>query len=362
MEKYKSNWDETKKNFTSWWKHEDIGRPLLRIVSKKSKLSEKLEAIEKPKDLEDKWLNVERRVKEYRNYCKTHTFMAEAFPSIDLNIGPGSMSIYLGSEPIFADTTIWYSQSVKDWESRGKLIFDENNYWWNKHLRIIKRAKELSNGDFLVGIPDIQENVDILSCLRGPQQLCYDLIDDSYIIQQRVKDIDQIYFEYYDAFYNIVKGEDGSSNYGAFFNCGSGKNAKIQCDFSVFMSPNQFRQIVQPSLIYQCNKLDNVLYHLDGVDATRHLDAILEIDKINAIQWVPGSGKSDCGSEEWYPIYEKILSSKKSLWLYLNQGSMKERVEKVEQIVKTFGTKGFFFCFSDMEEEEASLFIHKWGI
>lgn len=51
--------------------------------------------------------------------------MAEAFPSVEINIGPGSMATYLGSEPYFAWDTVWYAPCVKeDWRRFGPLKYD----------------------------------------------------------------------------------------------------------------------------------------------------------------------------------------------------------------------------------------------
>jgi hypothetical protein len=37
--------------------------------------------------------------------------------------------------------------------------------------------------------------------------------------------------------------------------------------------------------------MDRCLYHLDGPQALRYLDRLLEIPAVHAIQWVPGAGR-----------------------------------------------------------------------
>ena len=44
------------------------------------------------------------------------------------------------------------------------------------------------------------------------------------------------------------------------------------------MSPEDFRKYIQPSLREQSEKVDHVLYHLDGPAAIKHMDALMEID------------------------------------------------------------------------------------
>jgi corrinoid protein of di/trimethylamine methyltransferase len=53
-----------------------------------------------------------------------------------------------------------------------------------------------------------------------------------------------------------------------------------------------------------------------------HLDALLEIDELNAIQWTPGVGEPQGGSPKWYDLYRKILAGGKSImacWVTLDE-------------------------------------------
>jgi 5-methyltetrahydrofolate--homocysteine methyltransferase len=357
--KYKENWEETEEHFKAWWNRSKIGRPMLRIIAKRKTPLEELEPIDPPKIPEELHLDVIRLVKEMRNFCRTHIFMAEAFPAVDVNIGPGSMATYLGSEPIFAWDTVWYKECIKDWREFGPLRYDSDNYWWKKHLELIKHAKELANDDFLVNIPDIIEGIDILAAMRGPQNLCYDLIDEPELIKDYIDQIDELYFRYYNSMYEIVKGDDGSSSYTAFAIWGPGKTAKIQCDFSAMISPKQFREFVQPSLKKQCQKLDHSLYHLDGPDAIKHLDALMEIEELDALQWTPGAGQPDGGDERWYPIYDRVKKANKSLWISLEDGDLEDWIKKSDRLVRRYGSDGLYLLFPVMDEEAALRLIDK---
>ena len=86
---------------------------------------------------------------------------------------------------------------------------------------------------------------------------------------------------------------------------GSGKCAKVQCDFCALISPLHFREFVKPSLEKQWSLLDSSLYHLDGPDEIKHLYALMEIEDLKALQFTPGAGNPDGGSLLWYPIYDK---------------------------------------------------------
>lgn len=358
--KYVTNWEETQQRFIAWWRGEPMDRPLLRVIARRNQPLERLEPIKSAQTPEELHLDAERLVKECRNYCRTHTFLAEAFPSVDINMGPGSLAVYLGVEPIFAWDTVWYKEIVKNgWKAFGSLKYDPDNYYWKKHLEIIKRAQKIAKGDFFINIPDLIENLDILSAMRGPQDFCFDLIDEPDMMKQYIKQVDELYFNYYNEMYDIVKGEDGCSSYTAFHIWGPGRTAKIQCDFSALMSPRQFRDFAQSSLRKQCQQLNSSVYHLDGPDAIKHLDALMEIEELNALQWTAGAGQPDGGSEKWYPIYDKVRDAGKSLWIALYDGSIQDCMDKADLLVKRYGSQGMYLIFPEMEEEEAQNLLRK---
>jgi len=59
------------------------------------------------------------------------------------------------------------------------------------------------------------------------------------------------------------------------------------------LSPGQFRKFVLPSLEKQTRRLDHSLYHLDGKDAIRHVPALMELERPDALQWTRGPGPPD---------------------------------------------------------------------
>ncbi len=220
-------------------------------------------------------------------------------------------------------------------------------------MQMIKEAKKLANEDFIINIPDLVENVDILSALRGPQPLCYDLVDEPEMIKELVNQLDEIYFTYYNSIYDIVKLSDKSSSFTAFRIWGPGRTAKIQCDFCALMSPQQFRDFVQESLRKQCKYLNHSLYHLDGPDAIKHLDALMEIKELDAVQWTAGAGQVDGGNPKWYPIYDKVIGAGKSMWISIEDGTFEDWVISADNLVKRYGPGRLYLLFPEMEEEQA---------
>jgi len=325
----------------------------MRVVAK-GKVANDLLPVEKFKDNEEMYLDAVKITRNCENYFKTHWFLEDAFPSACLNLGAGSMALYLGSQPHFAKETVWFTECIDDWDRWGKLRYDADNHWWKTHLKMLKTAKELSCGNFPVSIPDIVENVDVLSAMRGPQQLCYDLIEIPETINDYIEQVGDLYFKYYDEIYDIVKEPDGSSAYTAFAIWGPGRTAKLQCDFCAMISTDHFKQFVQQSLRKQCRRIDNTIYHLDGPDAIRHVPALMEIEELNCLQWTSGAGQPDGGCECWYPIYDRAREANKTIWIYFTDGVEKDWVEGCRRLIKRYGPDCFYFYFNDFEDKKTA--------
>jgi 5-methyltetrahydrofolate--homocysteine methyltransferase len=313
---------------------------------------ERAEAL-KSKDMDDKYLNAERIVERFRYFCETHEFMAESFPNLSIDFGPGSMAGYLGCNIVFNKNTVWFDEFVEDWLEYKDLEYDPENEWFKKHIELFRRVKELAGDDFYIGIPDIMENIDVLASMRGAQNTIFDMVDEPEEMERRIAQIDDIYFKYYDQFYDIVKDEGNGSCYTVFQIWGSGRTAKLQCDFSAMMSPDNFRDFIQPSLRKQAKQLDHVLYHLDGPDAIKHVDALMEIEEIDALQWTSGDYGPDGTFEQWYEIYDKAVAAGKGLWVKVYSGEVEEWLERLDKLVARYGSNALFLYFSPMPMERA---------
>ena len=376
----KSNWEETQIKWDNYWHHKNEGRPLMCVIARKPEIEPyagqaSSGAVKKPDyqrsegfyhglpaelectDSEDRYLNPEKIVERYRYFCKTHEFLAESFPNLNVDLGPGCMAAYLGARVEFRDDTIWYHPVIDDWETAPKLTFDPDAYWWKEHLALSKKIKELSGDDFLVSIPDIMENLDILAGLRGSMDLLYDLAEDEDLIRNRVDEVTACYHSYYEPLYQILKDPYGGSCYMVFQIWGKGRTVKLQCDFAAMISPEHFRKLVQPSLVEQAKLYDNVLFHLDGKECIRHMDALMEVEGIDALQFTSGDAGPDGTLEEWNEIYDKAISAGKSIWVKVYSGGFEDWIQHCERIVKRYGSDRLFFHMPEMSMEQAREFI-----
>ena len=350
------NLHEVKQRFISWWKGDLHESPLVNMYVRRDNPRETLEDVPPAKPGDHYFSDMDAVLADFRNSMRMQNYELDSFPMLDLNFGPGSLALYLGSEPTFTRETVWYNPCVHgSWEN-FPLVYDPGNRWWKEHFRIHEVAQQAAGGEFYVTIPDLVENIDILAAMRDPQQMCFDLIDEPDIVKQRLEELHDLYFTYYDAFYDLVKDKDGASAFTHFRIWGPGKTAKVQCDFNVMLSPAHFREFVCPTLARQCAQLDNSIFHLDGPDAIRHAPALLEMPHLNGIQWTHGAGNPDGGHERWYPLYDLVHEAEKCLWVYYEDTDADTIINKTRKLVQRYGLKRLYVHLAGpLSENEAAL-------
>jgi hypothetical protein len=351
---WKKNWQETKRHFRDWWNREGLvigGFP----GSPADPPHEQLERPERPSRASEEFYSRTALRARCNHYGLSRmAFPADFLPIADTDIGPGSLALCLGSEPGFAENTVWFNPCMKDDpepEKRPPLRFDPRNRWWKIHEETLRACTALGRGKYLTGCPDLIENIDTLASLRGTSTLFMDMIDRPEWVHEKLREINQAFYEVYQRVYDIIELEDGSSAFGAFRLWGPGKTAKVQCDAAAMLSPAMFREFVVPSLTEQCEWLDHSMYHVDGKEELRHLDALLEIEALDAIEWTPSPGRPLGGDPRWFDLYRRILDAGKSVQAYFVRSS------EIVPLLDAVGGKGIYVLgiFRDEAEVESVL-------
>ena len=343
--RYKDDWPDAAERFERWWLCEKTDRPLLRVTARRDKQLGDTPAPEDPGP-PHKYLDLDYIIQRVRHSFETTYFGGDAFPSADANLGPGSLALYLGSEPGFAESTVWFKPCVDSLHDTPLPEFDPENEWLVTHLGLIRGLREAFADDAWVTVPDLVESLDILAALRDPMHFLYDLMDCPDDVHRWLARINDLYLPCYDRFYDIVRHDDGSSAFTAFQIWGPGKTAKVQCDFAAMISPDQFAEFYAPYVAAQVDQLARSLYHLDGPDCICHVPHLLAVENLNAIQWTCGAGNPPGGDETWYPLYEQILGGGKGLQVSMD-------ADAVEPFLKRFGPDGVYILTNVKTQREA---------
>jgi len=221
------------------------------------------------KDLKQFWFDPKWRAQYLHWQLSKSSFKADILPVANTHLGPGSLAACLGAELEAGKDTIW----IKENPSFNENIFlDENNHWWQLHLHLLQESKKLSQGKYFVGCPDLIEGLDTLASLKGTDNVLMDMLMQPEILEEQLLQINNIYFDVFNRIYEIIR--EGDEMAFCYFSLWApGKVSKLQSDISLMISEDDFRRFAQPYLREQAQKIDFTLYHLDGVDAIRHLDA-----------------------------------------------------------------------------------------
>lgn len=363
------DWNRLKARHEAWWAGENTDGPVLSVLASKEKggadratdrwiesSSGSGAAESKPKADESGtesdeayWTDFETVLNRSLNAINRAYYTGDSFPRLFANLGVASLAVFLGAKPKFTRETIWY-QHIYDDATAVNIELDKNNAWLRLSLELTRRLREAERGRFKTGIPDLTENLDVLSCLFDGQQLLFELYDNEADVHRLLEQTQKAWFEAYDLHHELLCEDDGFCCYGPFGLLGKGKLAKLQCDVSGMISQDMFCEFVLPYLTQQTERLDKSLYHLDGVDALKHLDALLGISSLTALQWTPGAGKPDGGSEEWDYVYEKALTAGKSIYALVAP-------ENIKRFVRRFGSKGVFIVTSAGDAKAADELI-----
>ena len=318
MNTWKQNLEETKKHYIDWWNHKGIVLNMWEHFQEGVKPHADIPEPKPYKDLDQRWFDPAWRA-EYLDWYVAHSsLMADMLPVANTQLGPGSLAAILGGVFEGGEDTIWIHPNPNYTDD---IVFDPQHPNWLLHKELLKACKAKAQGHYYVGMPDLMEGMDVLAAIKGTDKVLLDTVMQPEVLEHQMQQINDIYFRVFDELYDIIReGDEMAFCY--FSSWAPGKMSKLQSDISTMISVDDYRRFVQPFIREQCQKIDYTLYHLDGVGAMHHLDALLEIKELNAIQWTPGVGEPQGGSPKWYDLYKKILAGGKSImacWVTLEE-------------------------------------------
>ena len=342
MQTWKENWAESQKNYIEWWAGKGLVITMWEACKKTGKPHFDVNNLTAPASMHQRWFDPEWRAEQLHHEMAMGSLLADIIPVANTQLGPGSLAAILGARLEGREDTIWIRHN-ENWD--GQLKLDPDNEWWKLHLDLLRACKAKSKGQYYIGCPDIMEGLDVLASIRGNDNVLMDIIMDPDGLEEQVRKVNEIYFEVFDRIYDIIR--EGDEMAFCYFSIWApGKCSKFQSDISVMISEDDFRRFVQPFLREQCKRIPYSLYHLDGVDAIRHLDAILEIPELKAVQWTPGYGQPQGGDPCWFDLYKRIRSAGKSVipcWV---------KVDELAPLLDSVGSQGLNIEMDIQTEEE----------
>ncbi|MCC7406970.1 MAG: hypothetical protein IT442_02790 [Phycisphaeraceae bacterium] len=289
----------------AWWHHELVDRPV--FLGKVN--TDPRRAMEKRTDLlhrQDEWFAGKQEDLEQKH------FVGDCVPNIRVDFGPVLLGGLLGGRMEFGTSTSWTHPHIRDdWSNRpGGRIIDGELYGLLKELFL--RVAQDAAGRYLICTPDLGGSADVLSNLRGPETLCMDVIDCPRNIAETIDAIYPAWHEALSALYDIAT--EAGAGLIHWLEIWSNKPYMIPaCDFNFLIDQESFNRLCLPDIARQTATIGRGVFHLDGPGATRHIDALLEVPCLEAIQFVPGAGTPS--TLPWVEMFRKIQGAGRSLFI-----------------------------------------------
>ena len=305
--------------------------------------------------LKDRWFDSEYQINRFIETVKQRNFLAESFPVFWPNLGPDVFAAFYGIELEFGDETSYAIHSKDPIEDLIKrLQFSKENEYFKKLEEMTQLALEMSEGRYFVGYSDFQPGFGAVAAWRNPETLCLDIIMEPEGVKQLLRKATQDFQSIFDHFHHILeKNKQPGLNWLGIPT--SGKSHVPSCDFASLISEEHFIEFNLPLLQEEVKKMDYNVFHLDGPGVARHIDPILAISEIDAIQWVQGVGDNK-PIEQWKPLIRKIQSAGKSVVVILQP-------DELTGFMSDMKPEGILLCIpSSGEEPEQSMLkqICKW--
>ena len=353
---YKPEWEETKQHFLTWWAGERFERCAMAVTAPKASRS-LIHPPQPPADPIQRWTDLEY-ISALNQYEHSTTFYGgEAFP-IWTGGSPGHTSLpaYLGCPVELDMETGWWNPLLEgdDWDITT-IRLDPENCWWKFALELTDRAVKESAGK---SVPDLVGALsgcgDVLAALRGTDRLLLDVAYTPERVQQAEFYLLEMWEKVYDILYDRVHtAAEGSTSWFRLWS--PGRFYPTSCDFSYMISPKMFRSLFLPVIERWTHSLDHSVYHVDGVEAFKHVPVLAELPGIQAFQILPGAGKPS--PLHYLDTLRLVQARGKNLHITIG-------LEEVETALELLSARGLFISTSCESEEQAVYLLkmaEKWS-
>ncbi len=355
---YKSDWKETKERYKAWWNHEYIGRAAIWV---EAPLDNPPPIAEPPRhtSVHQKWYDLEH-IDRWNRYNMARTFYGgEAVPHWHPGY-PGNNSMYalLGGKVNLDEETGWADEHhlplAENTDFRRlKTNLQHPDWLWTQEM--LRFAVERSAGKCLVATGAFGGSGDTLAGLRGNQQLLVDCMDCPDWVREADLYLMDLWIEHYERLYACVD-QHNEGSIGWFPLWAPGKFYAAQNDFSYMIGPHTFRELFMPALRKQMDYLDYAIYHVDGKGAFAHVEALCEIERLQAIQILPGEGQPS--ALHFMDVLHKVQRAGKNLQFYLPP-------DEIEQALSQLSARGLIihtWARSETEARELLRNVERWSV
>lgn len=336
------DWEKRLARQDAFWSCEIMDRPVVLMTLPKPNAEHPRPKRKEYATLRDRWMDTEYVVECALANVMNTEYLGDALPAAWPNLGPEVFSAFFGCEMEYGETTSWSIPILHDWADADKIRFSEENFYWKKLIEMTDALLEIGKDTFHTGITDLHPGGDALAAFRDPQAMNIDMIEALDRIKAMLEYVTEVYFKVYDFYYEKLKAAGQAITTWAGV-VTTRKWYVPSNDFSCMISKKMFDEVFLPGLIEECQHMEASLYHLDGPGALQHLDSLLSIKELNAIQWVYGAGRGR--PSDWMHVYKKCQAAGKGLQLHLG-------VDELDLFMENLRPEGLWIQLSGVKDRD----------
>ena len=311
------DWEQRLARIDAFWDRAIIDRPVVCIGAPKQDPAYPWPGSRSYASHRDRWMDAEYVADCALAGAMNREYLGDALPMACPNLGPEVFNAYLGMDLEFGESTSWSIPNLHDWSGVDAIAFDPANAYWRKMVELTDALLAKGRGKFYTGLTDFHPGGDAAAAFRDPLQFNMDLIDAPDQVKKLIRRVTDLYLRVFKLSWDKLRAERQATTCWAGI-VSSRKWYVPSNDFSCMVSPGMFDEFFLPGITEECRALDATIYHLDGPNALGHLDSLLAIKELNAIQWVYGAGHGR--SSDWMRVYKRCQAAGKGLQLNLEPG------------------------------------------
>jgi hypothetical protein len=350
----KPDFEQVMQRIEAWFNHESTDRPPVRFSQTNAQFSDAYAQFDSRwPNLKARWFDAEFQVDSFIKSIEGRRFYGETFPVFSPNLGPSVYAAFHGAQLEYAEVTSWAEHCVQKKEDIQRLKFDRSNEYYVGIEELTRVALEKCAGKFLVGYTDLHGSLDCVADWRGQENLCLDLSDAPEAVHEMLDIANENFLPLFDHYDEVLKAHGQLSV--TWMNIPSrGKMHIPSCDFTAMVSTKTFCEFYLPSLLNEVRHMTHNIFHVDGRGVLRHIDRILAIPEINAIQWVQGVG-NDLPILQWIPVIKKIQAAGKGVLVDL-------QLDELEPFIAEIEPDGLFICVPADEKDQPEIIkrLERW--
>ncbi|NLN19429.1 MAG: hypothetical protein GX162_09175 [Firmicutes bacterium] len=339
---YIPDWERRIARHDACWHGEIIDRPVVMMTLRRPNPDYPRPTPKSWPSLRDRWLDTEYQVTARLAAVMNTEYLGDALPHVNPNLGPEVFSAFFGAELEFGESTSWSVPNLHSWADADKLQFDPANFYWRKLEEMTDAFLEAGQGRFYTGLTDIHPGGDAIAAFRDPMALNIDLIENKAAVMELLERVNQVCFYVYDYYFD--KLQKAGQAICTWLNIVSSKRwYVVSNDFSCMISSAMFDEVFLPGIAAECRHLEASIYHLDGPGALHHLDSLLSIPELSAVQWVWGAGNGR--ASDWIHVFKKCQAAGKGLWIPLH-------ISELDLIMSELRPQGVWLQLSGVQNRE----------